>query len=86
MGVGGTLGQTGRGGIPPSSTESNEQIMSMMTVRKELPGGKELFGESSLSFNHGAKIGVLGVNGSGKSTVLKILAGVGAHFAFTRAM
>ncbi|CAM9995373.1 unnamed protein product, partial [Sphacelaria rigidula] len=47
----------------------------MTAVRKELPGGRELFGESNLSFNHGAKIGVLGVNGSGKSSVLKILAG-----------
>lgn len=49
----------------------------MNAVRKELPGGRELFRESNLSFNLGAKIGVLGVNGSGKSTVLKILAGEG---------
>lgn len=71
-----SLELTGRGGAAPSS-ESAVQVMSITAVRKQLPGGRELFGESSLSFNHGAKIGVLGVNGSGKSTVLKILAGVG---------
>lgn len=69
-------GRTGSGSSGQSSG-TMQQVMTMIAVRKELPGGKELFGESSLSFNYGAKIGVLGVNGSGKSTVLRILAGVG---------
>lgn len=76
-------GKGGRGGGGSAAGGSNpptgtlQQIMTMTEVRKLLPGGKELFGETNLSFNYGAKIGVLGVNGSGKSTVLKILAGVG---------
>ncbi|CAM9589104.1 unnamed protein product [Ectocarpus sp. 6 AP-2014] len=44
-------------------------------VSKQLPGGRQLFADASLTFMRGAKIGVLGVNGSGKSTVLKIIAG-----------
>ncbi|CAN0459308.1 unnamed protein product, partial [Discosporangium mesarthrocarpum] len=54
--------------------------MSMTGVRKQLPGGRELFSNANLSFNYGAKIGVLGVNGSGKSSVLKILAGQDKEF------
>ncbi|CAM9261242.1 unnamed protein product, partial [Choristocarpus tenellus] len=75
---GGGGGRTGKGGGAKggsSAMESQDYVMSMKSVGKQLPGGRELFGNASLSFTHGAKIGVLGVNGSGKSTVLKILAG-----------
>jgi ABC-type polysaccharide/polyol phosphate transport system ATPase subunit len=40
-----------------------------------LPGGRVLFQDVRLAFFRGAKIGVLGVNGSGKSCLLKIIAG-----------
>jgi sulfate-transporting ATPase len=44
-------------------------------LSKSWPGGKDLFSDISLSFLPNAKIGVVGVNGSGKSTFLKIMAG-----------
>lgn len=60
-----------------SSTETTETVITMDGVSKQLPGGRQLFADASLTFMRGAKIGVLGVNGSGKSTVLKIIAGEG---------
>lgn len=60
-----------------SAGETAEPVITLNGVSKQLPGGRELFGDASLSFVRGAKVGVLGVNGSGKSTVLKILAGEG---------
>jgi sulfate-transporting ATPase len=50
-------------------------IMNIVDIRKTLPNGKELLSGISLSFFHGAKIGVLGINGAGKSTLLKIIFG-----------
>ena len=47
---------------------------------KTLPGGRVLFQGVSLNFSRGAKIGVLGLNGSGKSSLLKILAGIDTDF------
>ena len=44
-------------------------------LSKSWPGGKELFSNINLSFLPNAKIGVVGINGSGKSTFLKIMAG-----------
>ena len=44
-------------------------------LSKSWPGGKELFSNINLSFLPNAKIGVVGVNGSGKSTFLKIMSG-----------
>src|SRR6218665_2668981 len=41
---------------------------------------KPIIKDISLSFYHGAKIGVLGINGSGKSTVLRIIAGVDKQY------
>jgi len=52
--------------------------LSLRGVGKTLPGGRVLFSDVNLSFNRGAKIGVLGLNGAGKSSLLKILAGVDA--------
>ena len=45
-------------------------------LSKTWPGGKELFSNINLSFLPNAKIGIVGVNGSGKSTFLKIMAGI----------
>jgi ATP-binding cassette ChvD family protein len=49
-------------------------IFSMMRVSKKIER-KEILRDLSLSFFHGAKIGVLGLNGSGKSSLMRILAG-----------
>jgi ATP-binding cassette ChvD family protein len=48
----------------------------MNRVSKTVPPNKEIIKDISLSFFPGAKIGVLGLNGSGKSTVLRIMAGI----------
>jgi sulfate-transporting ATPase len=50
-------------------------IFSMSRVSKTYPGKKTVIKDISLSFYYGAKIGVLGLNGAGKSTVLRIIAG-----------
>ena len=49
-------------------------IFSMLRVAKKIER-KEILRDISLSFYYGAKIGVLGLNGSGKSSLLRILAG-----------
>jgi ATP-binding cassette ChvD family protein len=52
-------------------------IFSMNRVSKSYPGAtKPIIKDISLSFFYGAKIGIIGLNGSGKSTVLKIIAGL----------
>jgi energy-dependent translational throttle protein EttA len=49
-------------------------VMSMVGVSKMYPPNKTVLRDISLSFFHGAKIGVLGLNGAGKSTLLKVMA------------
>ena len=56
------------------SDEAPTVIFSMLGVSKKIER-KEILRDISLSFFYGAKIGVLGLNGSGKSSLLKILAG-----------
>ncbi len=53
-----------------------QYVMSMLRVSKVVPPKRQIIKDISLSFFPGAKIGLLGLNGSGKSTVLKIMAGV----------
>ena len=53
-----------------------QYVMSMLRVSKIVPPKRQIIKNISLSFFPGAKIGLLGLNGSGKSTVLKIMAGV----------
>ncbi len=55
-------------------------IFSMVNVSKTYPPNKQVLKDIYLSFYYGAKIGVIGLNGSGKSTVLKIIAGVEKSF------
>ena len=50
-------------------------IFSMVNVSKLTPQGKQIIKDIHLSFYYGAKIGILGLNGAGKSTVMKIIAG-----------
>lgn len=52
-----------------------QYVMSMLRVSKVVPPKRQIIKDISLSFFPGAKIGLLGLNGSGKSTVLKIMAG-----------
>jgi energy-dependent translational throttle protein EttA len=55
---------------------SYQYVYVMKGVTKVYPGGKKVFENIWLSFYPGAKIGVLGVNGSGKSSLLRIMAGL----------
>ncbi len=48
----------------------------MHKVNKVTPTGKHILKDVTLGFYYGAKIGILGANGSGKSTVMKIIAGI----------
>ncbi|MBI5938551.1 MAG: energy-dependent translational throttle protein EttA [Betaproteobacteria bacterium] len=52
-----------------------QYVMSMLRVSKVVPPKRQIIKDISLSFFPGAKIGLLGLNGSGKSTVLRIMAG-----------
>jgi len=51
-------------------------IFSMVGVSKVYPPHKQVLKDIYLSFYYGAKIGIIGLNGSGKSSLLKIIAGV----------
>ncbi|NUA27921.1 energy-dependent translational throttle protein EttA [Cupriavidus basilensis] len=53
-----------------------QYVFTMNRVGKIVPPKRHILKDISLSFFPGAKIGVLGLNGSGKSTVLKIMAGL----------
>ena len=53
-----------------------QYIYTMIGVSKIVPPKREIIKDISLSFFPGAKIGLLGLNGAGKSTVLRIMAGV----------
>ena len=53
-----------------------QYVYTMNRVGKVVPPKREILKNISLSFFPGAKIGVLGLNGSGKSSLLRIMAGV----------
>ena len=55
-------------------------VMSMLHVSKTVPPKRQIIKDISLSFFPGAKIGLLGLNGSGKSTVLRIMAGADKEY------
>ncbi len=61
------------------SNEVDKIIYSMIRVTKR-HGQREVLKDISLSYFYGAKIGVLGLNGAGKSSLLRILAGVDTEF------
>ena len=54
--------------------------MAMLRVSKIVPPKRQIIKDISLSFFPGAKIGLLGLNGSGKSTVLRIMAGADKEY------
>jgi sulfate-transporting ATPase len=60
--------------------DDKKVIFSMVNVNKFTPQGKQILKNIYLSFFYGAKIGILGLNGSGKSTVMKIIAGLDKNF------
>lgn len=57
-----------------------QYVMSMLRVNKVVPPKRQIIKDISLSFFPGAKIGLLGLNGAGKSTVLRIMAGVDKEY------
>ena len=57
-----------------------QYVMSMLRVSKIVPPKRQIIKDISLSFFPGAKIGLLGLNGSGKSTVLRIMANADKEF------
>ena len=59
---------------------SYQYIFSLENLSKTWSGGKTLFENINLSFLPNAKIGIVGVNGSGKSTFLKILSGIDKEY------
>ena len=57
-----------------------QYIYTMIGVSKVVPPKRQIIKDISLSFFPGAKIGLLGLNGAGKSTVLRIMAGVDKEY------
>ena len=57
-----------------------QYVYTMNRVSKTVPPKRQILKDISLSFFPGAKIGVLGLNGSGKSSLLKIMAGVDKEY------
>ena len=55
-------------------------MFTVQKLNKVLPDGKKILNNINLCFYPGAKIGVVGLNGSGKSSLLKIMAGVDKEF------
>ena len=56
--------------------DDNKIIFSMVGVGKLIPPSRQILKDIYLSFFYGAKIGIIGLNGSGKSSLMKIIAGV----------
>ena len=61
-------------------SDDKKIIFSMVGVSKSTPQGKQIIKNIYLSFFYGAKIGIIGLNGSGKSTIMKIIAGLDQSF------
>jgi len=57
-----------------------QYVYTMIRVGKVVPPKRQILKNISLSFLPGAKIGLLGLNGAGKSTVLRIMAGIDKDF------
>lgn len=86
-GKGGTARTPGSNGtVPPRAnaksvdTNRREYIYQMAGVNKVLNNGKQILKNINLSYFPGVKIGVVGENGSGKSSLLKIMAGLDTEY------
>jgi ATP-binding cassette ChvD family protein len=62
------------------ATNDKQVIFSLVNVGKIYPPKKQVLREIYLGFYYGAKIGVLGLNGSGKSSLLRIIAGTDPNY------
>ena len=60
--------------------DDKKVIFSMVGVSKTYPPQKQVLKDIYLSFFYGAKIGIIGLNGSGKSSLLKIIAGIDKQY------
>ncbi len=60
---------------------AHQYIYVMQKLTKAFPGGRTVVSDVTLAFLPGAKIGVLGVNGTGKSTLLRIMAGLDTEYS-----
>ncbi|MDE7154535.1 MAG: energy-dependent translational throttle protein EttA [Muribaculaceae bacterium] len=63
-----------------AAADDKKVIFSMVRVSKTYPPQKQVLKNISLGFYYGAKIGIIGLNGSGKSSLLKIIAGLDKSF------
>jgi len=74
----------GRRSVPtpqsPGHPHMAQYVFTMNRVSKTVPPKRQILKDISLSFFPGAKIGMLGINGSGKSSLLKIMAGVDREY------
>ncbi len=61
-------------------SDDKKIIFSMFGVSKIFPPQKKVLNDINLSFFYGAKIGIIGLNGSGKSSLLKIIAGLDSNY------
>ena len=59
---------------------AHEFVFTMQDVRKVVPTDRIILDGITLAFLPGAKIGVLGANGAGKSSLLRIMAGIDQDF------
>jgi len=65
----------------PNPPQGDKQVIySMVKVGKVVPPNRQILRDITLGFYYGAKIGVLGLNGAGKSSLLRIMAGVDTAF------
>jgi len=62
------------------ATNDKQVIFSLVNVGKVYPPKRQVLREIYLGFYYGAKIGVLGLNGSGKSSLLRVIAGVDQNY------
>ena len=63
-----------------ATTNDKQVIFSLVNVGKVYPPKRQVLREIYLGFYFGAKIGVLGLNGSGKSSLLRIIAGIDQNY------
>ncbi len=66
--------------IDLTMADDKKVIFSMVGVSKTYPPQKQVLKNIYLSFFYGAKIGIIGLNGSGKSSLLKIIAGIDKNY------
>jgi len=74
------LGLPGIGKSGYAAAAVPEFVFTMQDLRKVVPPERVILDEISLAFLPGAKIGVLGANGAGKSSLLRIMAGLDTEF------